>query len=141
MPAAIWITAAMVIAWIVLIRSAQALDRIVVVGQGTTIVAAAGPVKQRTQILCRSGSFRTALNAHSAGEAGGDQHGLAAASHGLQLHHAFIHVNFSKAATINFNVKLCSAHGNNRAGRADLECRSEERRVGKECRSRWSPYH
>src|SRR5690554_7925412 len=24
---------------------------------------------------------------------------------------------------------------------ADLEQRSEERRVGKECRSRWSPYH
>ena len=24
---------------------------------------------------------------------------------------------------------------------ADLEYRSEERRVGKECRSRWSPYH
>src|SRR5207248_8802638 len=24
---------------------------------------------------------------------------------------------------------------------ADLLCRSEERRVGKECRSRWSPYH
>ena len=23
----------------------------------------------------------------------------------------------------------------------DLKCRSEERRVGKECRSRWSPYH
>ena len=23
----------------------------------------------------------------------------------------------------------------------DIECRSEERRVGKECRSRWSPYH
>src|SRR2546422_9623144 len=22
-----------------------------------------------------------------------------------------------------------------------VECRSEERRVGKECRSRWSPYH
>ena len=22
-----------------------------------------------------------------------------------------------------------------------LPCRSEERRVGKECRSRWSPYH
>src|SRR5260370_12497614 len=28
------------------------------------------------------------------------------------------------------------------AGEAwDGECRSEERRVGKECRSRWSPYH
>src|SRR5256885_3596539 len=25
--------------------------------------------------------------------------------------------------------------------RACLRCRSEERRVGKECRSRWSPYH
>ena len=25
--------------------------------------------------------------------------------------------------------------------RAGLEGRSEERRVGKECRSRWSPYH
>ena len=23
----------------------------------------------------------------------------------------------------------------------NLACRSEERRVGKECRSRWSPYH
>ena len=23
----------------------------------------------------------------------------------------------------------------------DIICRSEERRVGKECRSRWSPYH
>ena len=23
----------------------------------------------------------------------------------------------------------------------DVELRSEERRVGKECRSRWSPYH
>ena len=26
-------------------------------------------------------------------------------------------------------------------GRASLYLRSEERRVGKECRSRWSPYH
>ena len=24
---------------------------------------------------------------------------------------------------------------------ADMSLRSEERRVGKECRSRWSPYH
>ena len=27
------------------------------------------------------------------------------------------------------------------SGRAAVEARSEERRVGKECRSRWSPYH
>src|SRR3712207_1840988 len=26
-------------------------------------------------------------------------------------------------------------------GEADVNIRSEERRVGKECRSRWSPYH
>ena len=26
-------------------------------------------------------------------------------------------------------------------GRSGLHARSEERRVGKECRSRWSPYH
>ena len=26
-------------------------------------------------------------------------------------------------------------------GAAVIEARSEERRVGKECRSRWSPYH
>src|SRR3989442_1233703 len=31
------------------------------------------------------------------------------------------------------------ADGDERAG--DLAARSEERRVGKECRSRWSPYH
>ena len=29
----------------------------------------------------------------------------------------------------------------NRKGRVIGSCRSEERRVGKECRSRWSPYH
>ena len=28
-----------------------------------------------------------------------------------------------------------------RFGRPDIAERSEERRVGKECRSRWSPYH
>ena len=28
-----------------------------------------------------------------------------------------------------------------KAGRGAYVCRSEERRVGKECRSRWSPYH
>ena len=27
------------------------------------------------------------------------------------------------------------------SGMSELEVRSEERRVGKECRSRWSPYH
>src|SRR3712207_9095702 len=33
---------------------------------------------------------------------------------------------------------LAAASGRHRPGR---DARSEERRVGKECRSRWSPYH
>ena len=32
-------------------------------------------------------------------------------------------------------------HGTPFAGRIKIYARSEERRVGKECRSRWSPYH
>src|SRR5215204_3675261 len=32
-------------------------------------------------------------------------------------------------------------HGGARAIRTSGKARSEERRVGKECRSRWSPYH
>src|SRR5579864_1251937 len=121
MPAAIRIAAAVVIAWIALISDAQALDWIVIVARGTSVVAAAGAVKLRPQILRRSWRFRSAFHAYTAGEACGDEHGLAAASHGLKFHHAFIHVNFSEAATVNFNVKLGSAHGNNGAGRADLE--------------------
>ena len=32
-------------------------------------------------------------------------------------------------------------NGFGRIGRFVFRARSEERRVGKECRSRWSPYH
>ena len=44
-------------------------------------------------------------------------------------------------------VKECGASSNSGAAEDDLNSvfsiltRSEERRVGKECRSRWSPYH
>ena len=31
--------------------------------------------------------------------------------------------------------------GNWKMNKTATEARSEERRVGKECRSRWSPYH
>src|SRR3712207_9489941 len=34
--------------------------------------------------------------------------------------------------------RFCEHHG---VDWIDLRARSEERRVGKECRSRWSPYH
>src|SRR5256885_12210942 len=36
-------------------------------------------------------------------------------------------------------VLVLEARGGERGG--DVDLRSEERRVGKECRSRWSPYH
>ena len=35
----------------------------------------------------------------------------------------------------------CSKNIINIAVSVDVQVRSEERRVGKECRSRWSPYH
>ena len=39
-------------------------------------------------------------------------------------------------------MMICGSCGMRMDGRAVLACkRSEERRVGKECRSRWSPYH
>ena len=65
--------------------------------------------------------------------------------------HQKINTNFSKATgikkfLINQTIKL----GNKKLDREQFSlieslinfvCRSEERRVGKECRSRWSPYH
>ena len=47
----------------------------------------------------------------------------------------------------NKNIVLAKLEGNNPAGSVkdrpaiSMIRRSEERRVGKECRSRWSPYH
>src|SRR5260221_4031832 len=38
------------------------------------------------------------------------------------------------------NISLITT-GNLHLEYEDVELRSEERRVGKECRSRWSPYH
>ena len=53
-----------------------------------------------------------------------------------------INIDFPKAAILTamlialiFTLCLCSM------GKGDNAGRSEERRVGKECRSRWSPYH
>ena len=42
---------------------------------------------------------------------------------------------FGTAFLYSFSTRVCFANSQ------DLLLRSEERRVGKECRSRWSPYH
>ena len=38
-------------------------------------------------------------------------------------------------------ITVCADAALEAARAAEAELRSEERRVGKECRSRWSPYH
>jgi hypothetical protein len=100
-----------VVARIALVRGAQALDGIVViVDSGTAVVAAAGPVKLRTQVLGWARDFRASFHAHAAGESSGDQHGFAAPGHSFKLYHAFIHVDFSKAAAVNLDIKFGPAH-------------------------------
>ena len=42
---------------------------------------------------------------------------------------------------INVKLSLTTTGTNIPISRAAIGARSEERRVGKECRSRWSPYH
>src|SRR5882724_1058509 len=113
----------MMVACIVLIRSPQTLDRIVIVERGYSIVPAAGAVKPRPQILRGTGNFRTGLHAYAAGEAGGDHHRFAAASHCLKFDHAFIYVHLSEPTTIDLNGKLGATDRNDRAGCADLKCR------------------
>ena len=45
-------------------------------------------------------------------------------------------------STVYLMAAMLSATAENHPSKAwDLNMRSEERRVGKECRSRWSPYH
>src|SRR5260370_35376498 len=49
---------------------------------------------------------------------------------------------FTGGSNANYNVSGSNGVGTNNTGGVNMFAdRSEERRVGKECRSRWSPYH
>ena len=48
---------------------------------------------------------------------------------------------FSKVAGYKINAQKSLAFLYTNDENSEREIRSEERRVGKECRSRWSPYH
>src|SRR4051812_49949495 len=57
---------------------------------------------------------------------------------------AFASLTFDLKQTIDALIlenALCVAYRPHHKSRVELGCRSEERRVGKECRSRWAPYH
>ena len=61
----------------------------------------------------------------------GQEHVVKALRHALRekrIHHAYL---FTGTRGV----------GKTTLSRILAKCRSEERRVGKECRSRWSPYH
>ena len=49
-------------------------------------------------------------------------------------------VNFNEESTFEDFIQQLTP-GRKETALAVIELRSEERRVGKECRSRWSPYH
>ena len=58
----------------------------------------------------------------------------------------FLHRSVSPFHAVHTAAQLLDAAGYTRLEEAEYwnlepEHRSEERRVGKECRSRWSPYH
>src|ERR1051326_3587688 len=87
------------VARIALVRGAQVLDGIVViVDLGAAIVAAAGPVKLRTQVLGWARDFRAGFHADATGKSGGNHYGFTTPRHGFKFNHAFVHVHFGKAA-------------------------------------------
>ena len=50
-------------------------------------------------------------------------------------------MNTMVSSTLWWSKRLWGSRYSDRMRRARASLRSEERRVGKECRSRWSPYH
>ena len=67
--------------------------------------------------------------------------GIVVASLAKELQENFTNARLSKIAQPEKDELLLTLKGPNGQKRLLLSARSEERRVGKECRSRWSPYH
>ena len=68
--------------------------------------------------------------------------GAAALKEGLHIKQAEVHGMSQRGGDVQSNLRISSDEILSDLipqGAADI--RSEERRVGKECRSRWSPYH
>src|SRR3989442_1934316 len=61
----------------------------------------------------------------------------------IYFYYPFINTETATSSTVNLEQIVWSEIGNPKSIRASstFSLRSEERRVGKECRSRWSPYH
>ena len=62
------------------------------------------------------------------------------AFHGCLKEENIIGGNYKINLTVKTNLEK-SSKSDNLIDTIDYSSRSEERRVGKECRSRWSPYH
>ena len=56
-------------------------------------------------------------------------------------HEIFLRELISNSVDATQKLKALASMGDVKGDLGDLTIRSEERRVGKECRSRWSPYH
>ena len=52
-----------------------------------------------------------------------------------------LNLGVSSVSGVITKLRQSSVYKANNAAAANARSRSEERRVGKECRSRWSPYH
>ena len=61
--------------------------------------------------------------------------------YGRKVDELTIEVDAEDSDFVGLTYTLAAARNGTSGNRQRNLCRSEERRVGKECRSRWSPYH
>jgi hypothetical protein len=96
----------------------QSLHGIIIIGIATLVV---GPVKLGAQISGRTWLFRSRLDAHPAGESGGNEYTFAVDIKRVQLDQPLFNIDLRVATTIDLNVKASAADGNHGARSADFE--------------------